>query len=301
MSSTKSETEATLAPTLAEKIARLSGYGPTSSVAQAQYRLDLVAKWPIQAGTRVLELGCGQGDTTLALAEAVAETGHVDAVDPGPLNYGSPATLGQAHDRITAGPLGARITWIQAEPLAFLASQPDPAPRYDVAILAHSLWYFASPALIRDTLRTLASRARLVCIAEWSLSCTDAGQGTTHVLAVLAQGALECRKPASESNVRTIVSPARIKALAAEAGLRLVADSEALVTPGAEVYDGRWETQHVLRAQFGDEVAEFVKDDREKGMIDAMKDAVEASLARVGGMKGVGTMDGWLAVFEGEK
>lgn len=75
--------------TVAEKIASLSGYGPTSSVAQAQYRLDLVAKWPITSGARVLELGCGQGDTTLALAEAVGENGHVDAVDPGALDYGT--------------------------------------------------------------------------------------------------------------------------------------------------------------------------------------------------------------------
>ncbi|KAJ7158897.1 hypothetical protein C8R46DRAFT_1178255 [Mycena filopes] len=222
-------------------------------VAQAQYRLDLVAKWPITSGMRVLELGCGQGDTTLALAEAVGVNGHVDAVDPGPPDY-------------------VRI--------------PD-APRYDIAVLANSLWYFASPALILETLRVLATRAR---------HCPEGSNATTHLLAVLAQGAMECRKPASQSNVRTIVSPARIKDLATQAGL--VLQTEGLVTPGAEVYDGRWETQHAVRAQFTDEVEEFVKDDREKGMILAMKDAVEASLTRVGGMKSVGTMDGWVGVFK---
>lgn len=116
---------------------------------------------------------------------------------------------------------------------------------------------------------------------------------------MLAQAAMECRKPASESNVRTVVSPARIKDLAAQAGL--VLQTEALVTPGAAVYDGRWETDHAVRTKFGQEVEEFVKDDREKAVVYALKDAVEASLARVGGMKGVGTMDGWVAVFEGKK
>ncbi|KAJ7719026.1 putative SAM-dependent methyltransferase [Mycena maculata] len=280
--------------TVAEKIASLSGYGPTSSVAQAQYRLDLVAHWSISPGARVLELGCGQGDTTLALAEAVGPDGHVDAVDPGPLDYGSPKTLGQAHDTISAGPFGARIAWVQSEPLAFLAAHP--AARWDAVVLAHSLWYFATPALIAETLHALAARTPRICVAEWSLECTPGSSALTHVLAVLAQGALECRKPASASNVRTVVSPAAIKALAASAGLGLV--QEARVVPGAAVYDGRWETEHAVRAQFKEEVEEFVKDEREKGMVYAMRDAVEANLARAGGMKGVGTMDGWVAIFE---
>ncbi|KAJ7289348.1 putative SAM-dependent methyltransferase [Mycena rebaudengoi] len=279
---------------LAKKLADLSGYGPVNgSIPQAQYRLDLVSKWPIAAGQRVFELGCGQGDTTLALAEAVGENGHVDAVDPGPLDYGSPATLGEAHDVISAGPLGPRITWVQAEPLEFLEANPEKT--YDVAVLAHSLWYFASPVLILETLRVLAARARVVCIAEWSLSCAEGSNATPHVLAVLAQGVMECRKPASESNVRTVVSPARIKALAAEAGL--VMQGEDTVTPGKGVLDGRWETQHALRPLFAEEVEEFVKDEREKGVVYAMKDAVEAAVARVGGVKEVRTMDGWVATF----
>ncbi|KAJ7664753.1 hypothetical protein B0H17DRAFT_1091536 [Mycena rosella] len=266
--------------TLAERLASLSGYGPTSSVAQAQYRLDLVAKWPIGAGARVLELGCGQGDTTLALADAVGEAGQVDAVDPGPLDYGAPKTLGEAHAVVSAGPLGARIDWVQAEPLAFLEANPE--KRWDAA-----------------TLRALATRARYVCVAEWSLEAT--GEAATHVLAVLAQAALECRKPASTStaNVRTVVAPGRIKALAAEAGL--VLREEARVVPGAGVYDGRWETDCVVRAGFAEQVEAFVGDERERSVVYAMQDAVQASLARAGGMKSVGTMDGWVAVFEGKE
>ncbi|KAJ6619937.1 S-adenosyl-L-methionine-dependent methyltransferase [Mycena sp. CBHHK59/15] len=283
--------------TLAEKIASLSGYGPQSSVPQAQYRLDIVSNWPITAGDSVLELGCGQGDTSLALAEAVGETGHVDAVDPGPLDYGSPKTLGQAQSTISAGPFGKRITWVQGEPLDFLKANPDKI--YHAVVLAHSLWYFASPALILETLSALSTRARYICIAEWSLSCAEGSTAFTHILAVLTQGAMECRKPASFSNVRTVVSPARIKALAAQAGLAL--QSEATITPARGVLDGRWETEHAVRPQFAEEVEQFVKDDREKGVIYAMKDAVDASMLRGDGLREVRTMDAWVGVFAGKE
>jgi ubiquinone/menaquinone biosynthesis C-methylase UbiE len=46
-----------------------------------QHRLAIVSFWAIAPGSRVLELGCGQGDTTIALAHAV---------DPGSPDYGTP-------------------------------------------------------------------------------------------------------------------------------------------------------------------------------------------------------------------
>jgi 16S rRNA A1518/A1519 N6-dimethyltransferase RsmA/KsgA/DIM1 with predicted DNA glycosylase/AP lyase activity len=52
------------------------------------HRIELVDFWGIKPGSRVLELGCGQGDCTVVLADAVGETGHVDAVDPGAPDYG---------------------------------------------------------------------------------------------------------------------------------------------------------------------------------------------------------------------
>ncbi len=66
---------------------------PTKSspglIAQMEHRRALVSFWDIQPGSRVLEIGCGQGDTTIVLADAVGEHGHVDAVDPGALDYGT--------------------------------------------------------------------------------------------------------------------------------------------------------------------------------------------------------------------
>ncbi|KAF7316922.1 Methyltransf-25 domain-containing protein [Mycena chlorophos] len=283
-------------PNPAERLASLSGYGPQVGVAQPAYRLQIVAKWPIAEGLRVLELGCGQGDMTTVLADAVGANGHVDAVDPGALDYGSPQTLGQAQARISAGPLGSRIRWIQATPLEFLAANPD--AHWDVVVLVHSLWYFSSSSQILETLRAVGPRANKVCIAEWSLSGANA---ETHVLAALTQAALECHKPIglSESNVRTVVSPARIKELAAETGLKVVEETK--ITPGEKIYDGRWEAQAVVRPEFVQEVDQFVANKRERGALYAMRDAFLSSLERVGGTGAVRAMDAWLCVFAGSE
>ena len=60
-------------------------------VPQIQHRIDLITRWGIAAGENVLEIGCGQGDTTITLAAAVGEAGKVTAVDPASLDYGEPA------------------------------------------------------------------------------------------------------------------------------------------------------------------------------------------------------------------
>ena len=55
---------------------------------QIEHRVNIVSGWSIPPGSRVLEVGPGQGDCTVVLAAAVGEQGHVDAVDPAPLDYG---------------------------------------------------------------------------------------------------------------------------------------------------------------------------------------------------------------------
>ncbi len=54
----------------------------------AKHRLAILSKWGIPKGSKVLELGCGQGDCTAVLAELVGPNGYVTAVDPGSLDYG---------------------------------------------------------------------------------------------------------------------------------------------------------------------------------------------------------------------
>jgi predicted methyltransferase len=50
--------------------------------AQMSHRLQVVSFFGIAPGSRILELGCGQGDTTIALAHAVGPTGHIGKLLP---------------------------------------------------------------------------------------------------------------------------------------------------------------------------------------------------------------------------
>uniref|UniRef100_L7J2B5 SAM-dependent methyltransferase n=1 Tax=Pyricularia oryzae (strain P131) TaxID=1143193 RepID=L7J2B5_PYRO1 len=154
-------TENTIPASMAGRIASYSITPPSApdiEIAQAEHRITLINRWGIGPGHRVLEIGCGQGNTTAVLAEAVGETGSVDAVDPAPPDYGAPFTLAQAQAHISASAVGDRVTWQNADPVAFLRSGSATAT-WDVAVLAHSVWYFASSAVLAETLRALRGRA----------------------------------------------------------------------------------------------------------------------------------------------
>lgn len=69
-------------------------HSPTEKAFQIQlqstkHRLTILSEWDIPEGAQVLEIGCGQGDCTAVLAELVGPQGHVTAVDPGSLDYGT--------------------------------------------------------------------------------------------------------------------------------------------------------------------------------------------------------------------
>ncbi|KAH7079877.1 S-adenosyl-L-methionine-dependent methyltransferase [Paraphoma chrysanthemicola] len=293
-------------PLDAASIARLSLHDPanfTIQYSQTQHRIALLKHWNIRAGSRLLELGCGQGDCTTVLASAVGEEGSVIGIDPADLNYGSPYTLAQAQSHISHSPLGNRISWIQAPPLDYLSSLPLPStpsetsqtPPFTATVFAHSIYYFSSPSLILSTFRTLRHHSARLHIAEWSLVATHPA-AQPHVLAVLAHAALECRKPTSTSNVRTVLSPRRIRELAAQAGW--VLESEDRVPCVEGLLDGRWEVGACLSERFEREVRECVADERERNVVLALRDACEASLEVVeGGKDGVRAMDVWVANF----
>lgn len=282
-----------------ECIARLSLHNPANfniQHSQTLHRGVLLHNWDIPAGSKVLELGCGQGDTTTILAYAVGEHGQVTAVDPAPLDYGAPYTLGQAQEHISHGILGERITWIHQAPLEYLSSLPDDGSKpFDAAVLVHCLWYFSSPALIAETFRALRKFAKRLLLAEWALVATHTA-AQPHVLAALTQAALECRKAKSEANVRTVLGPKRLVELAVAAGWEV--ESETRVQSAEGLLDGRWEVESCLSLAFEGEVKEHVSDERERGVVLALRDACEASLEGVdGGKEGVRAMDVWAASF----
>ncbi|KAI5206095.1 S-adenosyl-L-methionine-dependent methyltransferase [Aureobasidium subglaciale] len=286
----------------AESIARLSLHDPkhfSIQHSQTLHRIELLKHWPNVDGARVLELGCGQGDCTVVLASAVGQHGNIVAVDPASLDYGAPYTLGQAQSHISESELGERITWVQQSPSDYLSSLPSSSLNdsytFDATVLAHCLWYFPSPSLILETFRALKKHSKRLFLAEWSLTATKP-LAQPHVLAALTQAALECRKAGSHSNVRTVLSPKRLTGLAREAGWQL--ENEDRIECGDGMLDGQWEVSTCLSSTFEKEVEGCVKDEKERGVVQALRDACEASLGGVeGGRRTVRSMDVWVASF----
>ena len=286
---------ASLPKSLADKIAR---YSPRLSddhlyieVVQVENRLELINAWRIAPGSRILEIGCGQGTCTNVLAEAVGAKGHIDAVDPGSPDYGAPFTLGQAQAHISGTEIGDRITWHNAEPTEFLAKSAD--TMWDYAVLAHCIWYFDKRQVLADMLRSLKGRVKTLLIAEYSLKATEA-DARPHLLSALARASLESHNKSSEANIRCLLSPMGIKETAEEAGWSFGQESN--LVPAAGLLDGHWETGDVKGKHFIDEIDQHIQDERVKEVLRSSREAVLASVAALDGRK-VRTMDVWTASF----
>ncbi|ORY90896.1 hypothetical protein BCR35DRAFT_317020 [Leucosporidium creatinivorum] len=276
------------------RLAKLNIYDSSQgdpSTAQVAHRVEVV-----------FEVGCGQGDATAVLAAAVGEGGSVTGCDPASLDYGSPWTLGQAQDYLKKSEVGDRITWLQADPVDYLESHPE--VMFDYGVLIHSLYYFASPTQLIRTLKTLAAHSRHgILLAEWALT-SSTPSSLSHLLAVLTQSSLEAKSPLDKgeaSNVRTVLSPARIKELltTGDEPRRLV--KEGRVTPGEALQDGGWEVGWVTSKKWEERVEELLgggEDERDKASVLAMRDAVRSAMDGVGGVKSVTTMDVWVAHFQ---
>ena len=215
----------------------LTAGDPAVQLRQTRFRQALAAAWGVREGDRLLEIGCGQGDTTAVLAATGAT---VIALDPAPPGYGAPFTLGAATAHLAASSLGERIEFrLATDPLA--AEFPDDA--FDAVVLAHCAWYFPSVETLRRTLERVRSWANRLLLSEWDLAPTP--DSLAHLLAVVVQGEVEAYRPASESNVRTPLTRARLRSLVEASGWRVVRD-ETVDSSGLD--DGRWEVESCLRA-----------------------------------------------------
>ena len=151
-------------------------------VTQTEYRSRLARAWQVPQGARVLEIGCGQGDMTAVLADRVGPRGTVVGTDVAPPGYGAPVTVGDSARHLVDGPLGSRITMrFETDVLT-----DDVGTGYDLVVLAHCSWYFASAGLLERTLGKARELGSRLCFAEWDPQPSHPGQ-LPHLLAVLAQ------------------------------------------------------------------------------------------------------------------
>jgi ubiquinone/menaquinone biosynthesis C-methylase UbiE len=179
---------------------------------QLQHRLDLATAFQIKEGMRVLEVGCGQGDTTVALADAVGNNGLVVAMDVASPDYGAPFTLGEAAERIKRSSLGDRISFnFESDLDSFAGSEP-----FDAAVLSHCSWYFKHPDDLLRTFTKLRQLAKRICFAEWDLGFTSMDQRPHFCAASIL--ALYSNFVDNDGNIQNLFHKSLIKELLVEAG-----------------------------------------------------------------------------------
>lgn len=227
---------------------------------------------PSASGPKILDVGCGQGDTTASLLALLEQSGrlgkggHVTAIDPGSPDYGSPLTLAQAQTLVTKNFGSENVTFIQSDAVSFanLLNVNAKEKPFEVVILAKSLWYFPSVEAVLETLKAAATVADRVFIAEYALhaSSTDAD---AHVYTARAQARLYAAGVAAASNpnggnvaevkhvtdnflrtsnLRIAPTPDEFKKQAEYAGLYLA--NESVIECAADLQDGRWDVGSLL-------------------------------------------------------
>lgn len=208
---------------------------------QTEHRLRLARFWAIQEGSKILEIGCGQGDTTAVLAYLVGEGGFVHGVDVASPNYGSPLTVGESAAYLMNSTLGKRIKMeFEVDVLSPTVDFPDEF--FDRIVLSHCSWYLKSLEELGALLRKVSRWGKQLCFAEWDPRINTIEQ-LPHLLAVLIQAQYECFKEVSESNVRTLFTPFDVKLLAEDAGWEITSET---IVSSSELQDGNWEIDKTL-------------------------------------------------------
>lgn len=199
---------------------------------QLKHRLQLVKAFKIEEGMKVLEIGCGQGDTTVALADAVGEHGHILAIDIAPRDYGAPVTLGDATDTIKKSVLGKRITFqFETDFLNLKLSES-----YDVVVLSHCSWYFKNPDMLLHYFKKIKTVAKRICFAEWDLDYTLIPQRAHFCAANIL--ALYAAFYEDEGNIQNLFHKTQIKHFLIDAGFTMEHEQPVDAT---YLQDGGWE------------------------------------------------------------
>lgn len=199
---------------------------------QLQHRLSLVEAFEIRNGMRILEIGCGQGDTTVALADAVGENGQVVAIDIASPDYGAPKTLGQAAARIKKSTLEERITfYFETDFDQFNTEKP-----FDIAVLSHSSWYFRDPEQLLNYFKKLRKMTNRLCFAEWDLNFKSLPQRAHFCAATIL--AMYSNFVNNDGNIQNLFDKMQIGQLLELAGFQI---EKQLTVDATYLQDGKWE------------------------------------------------------------
>lgn len=208
---------------------------------QDQHRQALIHCWNIPPASRVLEIGCGQGDTTRMLAKAVGSNGFVHAIDPAPGTYGAPTTLADARLKLLSE-FPAENIKIDFETDVFSLPYDDEKAVFDYVVLSHCSWYFSSADLLLNTLIKARKYARKLRFAEWDTRINNLQQ-FAHYQAVMLQAYCNSFMEVKDSNIKTLFTYFDLLNILQRAGWTT---RETTTIDSSYLQDGRWELMITL-------------------------------------------------------
>ncbi|GAB1317660.1 hypothetical protein MFIFM68171_07870 [Madurella fahalii] len=267
-------------------------------------RLALVDSWGVREGERVLDIGCGQGESCLVLALKVGDSGYVTAIDPAQQEYGNPFTMREAHEHIRKSVLGPRISYHPFDAPSYFSTLDTPAGSFiDSAVMCHSLWYFQDENVARSLFSTLAqAKIQRIYLAEWSYQPSSDAQ-LPHILAAKAQALLYRYKTPSEpalqeQNVRAGIDQHIILSAARDAGY--TKERHWIEHQADDMLEGQFEVDYVLGPRFEQRVADAKLSEDQHVEINKTVEQLRTELERVKAEERapVSAMDVWCAVLE---
>ncbi|KAM3463429.1 hypothetical protein MY5147_000138 [Beauveria neobassiana] len=294
--------------TLIESLLASSPHNPALlekfHIPRFKLRLATIDAWGVEKGERLLDIGCGQGESSVALAAVVGDTGNVTAIDTAPMDYGHPFTMREAQQHIRNSALGPRISFYPVDAASFLTDiwKPKDAP-IGGAVLCQCLFYFPNESEVQSLFTTISNAgiARIYA-AEWSYTPSHEPQ-VAHVLATRAQALYhlyDAERPPDlrDQNVRSGVDQQAILRAAKLAGYRVA--KETLVTPEQDMREGQFEVEYVLGPSFEQRVKNArLSQVQETEINDAIQELqTELEKPLYSGTTNVMAMDVWCAVFE---
>lgn len=220
----------------AEEIVRQAGLSGEVMRGEIEHRLGIIDFWKIHYGAKILEIGCGQGETTAALAYTVGDTGFVYGIDLADESYGVPETLGEARDRLMTSPLGERINMDFGINILRGDFGFDPNS-FDFVILSHCLWYLTSQEELHNILYKIRPWAKRLCIAEWDPRITSFAQ-YGHFMSAEIQAVCESYHLSDHFNIRTMFYPKEIENAVGSCGWDITSTGR---VESADVHEPFWE------------------------------------------------------------